>query len=133
MKDTLDKLFGKKEDEQNIQEGDLNASDDTNIPTEEENASTDEGNFTPQSNPAHTGVSEGENLVDLNTEEVSPISHNDINSSCEDCNNKTKDVNLTVFIAELKELLLQSHGLDFELVELRRKINTLINKHETYN
>lgn len=133
MKDTLDKLFGKKEDEQNVQEGGLNISDDTITPIEEENTSTDESNLTPQSDPVDASVSEGDNSLNLNTEDFSPISDTDIESKCEDCNNEAKDVELTVFIAELKELLLQSHGLDFELVELRRKINSLIDRHEAHN
>ena len=127
MKEILDNLFDKEKDI--VQEGGLKLSDDTNTQEEIKNVTTDIDEKTPQSEPIDTSVSEVENNTDEHIDDEETVSDELV---CDEANNKP--INVTeVFIAELKHILNSAQGLDFELVELKRQINNLINKHETHN
>ena len=127
MKEILDNLFDK---EKNIaQEGGLKLSDDTNTQEETKNVTTDIGKKAPQSEPVVEQVSESENEYDEHIVDEENV----VEPICDEVNNEPKNVTFEVFVADLKHILNSTQGLDFELVELKRQINNLIQRYEAHN
>lgn len=128
MKEILDNLFNKEKDI--AQEDGLKLSDDTNTQEETKNATTDIDKKTPQSEPIDTSVSEVENNTDEHIDDVEVVFDELV---CDEANNEPTNAKFEVFVAELKQILNSTQGLDFELVELKRQINNLIYRHEAHN
>lgn len=130
MENVLDNLFGKKEETENGLNKALESVEDTNTQDVEENPITEVDETTLESEPVVEQVSEVENNDDehINDEEFAadePV--------CDEVNNEPTNVTFEVFVADLKHILNSTQGLDFELVELKRRINNLINKYEAHN
>lgn len=130
MENVLDNLFGKKEGTEDGLNKALESVEDTNTQEAEESSTVEINETTSESEPVVEQVSEVENECDehIVTEEVvvdEPI--------CDEANNEPKNVTFEVFVADLKHILNSTQGLDFELVELKRQINNLIQRYEAHN
>lgn len=126
MKEVLDNLFGKK------------------------NATTNEGENLEQTEVVVEPVSERENYpepihteindevlevvvpvetpIEIVQDVVEEITKIENEPKSEEVNNDTEDC----IICEIKKILSESHGLDYELVELRKNIANVLNKYEAH-
>lgn len=130
MENVLDNLFGKKEETENSLNKALELVEDTNTQEVEENSTTEIDETTLESEPVVEQVSEVENECDEHIVDEEIIADEPV---CDEVNNEPINVTFEVFIAELKQILNSTQGLDFELVELKRQINNLIQRHEAHN
>lgn len=130
MKNVLDNLFGKKEETENGLNKTLESVEDTNTQDVGENPITEVNETTLESEPVVEQVSEVENNVDEHIVEEEVTVDEPV---CDEVNNEPINVTFEVFIAELKHILNSTQGLDFELVELKRQINNLIQRYEAHN
>lgn len=130
MENVLDNLFGKKEETENGLNKALESVDDTNTQEVEENPTTEVDETTLESEPVVEQVSEVENNADEHIVEEEIVVDEPI---CNEVNNEPINITFEVFVADLKHILNSTQGLDFELVELKRRINNLINKYEAHN
>lgn len=113
LENVLDNLFRQK-DKTITGKMQENVAEDIVNPVEEKNATTEVGETNLSTEPVVEGVSEGKNSsIDV--------------SEKKDKSNPA----LKVFIANLKQIVDNSQGLDFELLELKKRINELIN-NETH-
>lgn len=135
MKDVLDNLFGKKDAITNEGEK-LEQTEAVVEPVSERDKYPE---------PIHTEINDGtieivtpvETLIE-NVETASNEAQETVEGNigieeidepkCEEVDNSTE----SCIICEIKNVLSKSHGLDFELVELRKSILDILNKYETH-
>lgn len=123
MEKVLDNLFGTKNATEEVEKELLQSEPVVEQVSERENY--------PE--PIHVELDdeiiETETENNSETEEVESLENNDC--KCDEVDNSIPPEH-ECFKKELKEILSLSHGLDFELVELRKKIYDLLDKYETH-
>ena len=129
MENVLDNLFGKKEETEDGLNKALESVEDTNTQEAEESSTTEVDETTSESEPVVEQVSESENEYDEHIVDEENV----VEPICDEVNNEPKNVTFEVFVADLKHILNSTQGLDFELVELKRQINNLIQRYEAHN